>query len=108
MDALTVAERARRSEVLSLLKERALSIADTGDGIVFYLRNDRDTASLAGEFIGYESRCCPFLRFALTVDPEGAPVRLAMRGGAGVGEFLRATFGSAGIRFETDSFHNPR
>src|SRR5687768_9822095 len=108
MDALTPEERVRRSDVLALLKERALSVADTGDGLAFYLRNGPDTAALAGEFVGYESRCCPFIRFALTVEPEGGPVRLAMRGGEGVGAFLRATFGEAEIRSGTNSFHNSR
>ena len=108
MDALTPEERARRSAVLAILTERTSEVIDTGDGLAFYLRNDPDTPALAGEFIGYESRCCPFIRFALTVAPEGGPVRLAMRGGEGVGEFLRATFGSAEIRSGTNSFHKPR
>ena len=72
-----------------------LEVADTGDGLAFYLRNEPDTAALAGEFIGYESRCCPFIRFALGVEAKGGPVRLSMRGRDGVGEFLRATFGGA-------------
>ena len=105
MDALTADERARRSAVLALLTERTREVADTGDGLAFYLRNEPDTAALAGEFIGYESRCCPFLRFALAVEAEGGPVRLTMRGGEGVGEFLRATFGGQTIRSGTNSFH---
>ena len=51
-----------------------------------------DTPSLAGEFIAYEGRCCPFLRFELLVGANNGPVRLAMGGGEGVREFLRVTF----------------
>jgi hypothetical protein len=92
MDALTPAERARRRVVLGLLTERAVKIEDTADGIAFELRPAPDTAGLAGEFIGYESACCPFLRFDLAVAADGGPVRLAMGGREGVRDFLRATF----------------
>ena len=92
MDSLSAADRARRSEVLALLTRRTLEVADTADGIAFSLRNEPDTVALAGEFIGYESRCCPFVRFALTVEPDAGAVRLAMGGREGVAEFLRATF----------------
>ena len=108
MEALTEAERARRSAILATLTERTREVVDTGDGLAFYLRNEPDTAALAGEFIGYEARCCPFIRFALTVEAEGGAVRLAMRGGEGVGEFLRATFGGREICSGTDSFHKSR
>lgn len=94
MDALTPAERTRRSDVLAILSQRALEVAATGDGIAVRLRDEPDTASLAGEFISYESRCCPFVRFDLTVEADGGPVRLSLGGREGVGEFLRATFGA--------------
>lgn len=93
MDALTPAERTRRSEVLAVLTQRTLGVAETADGITFQLRGDPDTPALAGEFVGYESRCCPFIRFELTVEADGGAVRLALGGGEGVREFLRATFG---------------
>ena len=92
MDALTPAARARRRVVLGMLTERALKVEDTADGIAFVLRSEPDTAALAGELIGYESACCPFLRFDLAVAAEGGPVRLAMGGREGVRDFLRATF----------------
>lgn len=92
MNALTAAERARRAEVLAVLTRRATGMAETADGLAFVLSGEPDTPALAGEFISYESRCCPFLRFDLTVAPDGGPVRLAMGGGEGVRDFLRATF----------------
>jgi hypothetical protein len=92
MSALTPAERARRSDVLDALTTRLVRVADTDDGLAFVLRGDPDAPALAGEFISYESRCCPFLRFELTVERDGGAVRLAMGGGEGVREFLRATF----------------
>jgi hypothetical protein len=96
MDALTAAQRARRSEVLADLTSRLTSLADTDDGLAFVLAGNPDTPALAGEFISYEARCCPFLRFELTVGAGGGPVRLAMGGGEGVRDFLRATFAPSG------------
>jgi hypothetical protein len=79
MDALAAAERARRSEVLAILTQRTVEVVETADG-------------MAGEFVAYESRCCPFIRFELSVEADGGPVRLAFGGREGVREFLRATF----------------
>ena len=49
MDALTPAERTRRSEVLALLTRRTVEVVETADGMAFHLRNDPDTTALAGE-----------------------------------------------------------
>ena len=92
IDALTPAERERRSEVLAVLTGRAIDVVETTDGIAFHLRSDPDTPALAGEFVAYESRCCPFIRFELAVEADGGPVRLVLGGRDGVREFLRATF----------------
>jgi hypothetical protein len=96
MDALTPAERARRSEVLAALSRRLIRITDTDDGIAFVLPGDSDVPTLAGEFISYERRCCPFLRFELAVEADGGAVCLALGGGEGVRDFLRATFAGGG------------
>ena len=98
MDALTPAERRRRSEVLEVLNQRTVEVVETTDGMAFHLRRDRDTPALAGEFVAYESRCCPFIRFELSVEAEGGPVRLSLGGREGVAEFLRATFHASSTR----------
>jgi len=95
IDALTPAERERRSEVLAVLTGRAIDVVETTDGIAFHLRSDPDTPALAGEFVAYESRCCPFIRFELAVEAEGGPVRLSLGGREGVREFLREIFRSS-------------
>jgi hypothetical protein len=104
MDALTPAERARRSEVFALLTRRAVEVVETADGIAVRLRGEPDTPALAGEFVAYEARCCPFIRFELAVEAEGGPVRLTLGGREGVGEFLRAMFPAGGTRSGTSSF----
>jgi hypothetical protein len=92
MSALTPADRQRRSEVLAVLTQRTIEVVETADGMAFHLRNEPDTPALAGEFVGYESRCCPFLRFEIAVEAEGGPVRLSLGGREGVADFLRETF----------------
>lgn len=92
MDALSPAERTRRREVLEVLNQRTVEVVETSDGMAFHLRRDPDTPALAGEFVAYESRCCPFIRFELAVEAEGGLVRLSLGGREGVGEFLRQTF----------------
>ena len=92
IDALPADERVRRSEVLEVLRRRLIGTAETDDGLVFHLPADPDTPALAGEFIGFESRCCPFLRFALEVGANGSSVALRLGGGPGVKEFLRQAF----------------
>ncbi len=37
-----------------------------------------------------ERRCCRFLRFDLSIEPDGGPVRLTMTGPSGTREFLEA------------------
>ena len=91
MDALTAEERSRRAEVVSILEGRLIGREETDDGLAFRLPSDPDVAALAREFIGYESRCCPFLRFDLQEGKSG-PLVLRMGGRPGVKEFLKQAF----------------
>lgn len=92
MDALSPAERKRRAEILSGLRARLTGTSETPDGIAFRLPNERDIPVLVAEFVSYESRCCPFLRFEVEVEAEGGPIHLRMGGRDGVKDFLRAEF----------------
>lgn len=40
--------------------------------------------------IDAERQCCRFLRFELTLEPDGGPIRLTLTGPAGTAEFLSA------------------
>jgi hypothetical protein len=52
------------------------------------IRDDGDTLLMLAEWIAFERRCCPFLRFIVTVD-GGDRLDLTMSGDVGVKEFLR-------------------
>ena len=43
----------------------------------------------AAEFISLEKLCCPFLGFAIEVEPEGGPLWLRLTGRDGVKAFIR-------------------
>lgn len=55
----------------------------------FELRPPAEALSAVGLFIDRERRCCPFLRFALEVEPAAGPMWLRLTGPDGVVEFLR-------------------
>ena len=43
------------------------------NGYAFLLPEQPEMLSIAAEFIKYERLCCPFLSFALEVEPQGEP-----------------------------------
>jgi hypothetical protein len=67
----------------------ALEIRELPDGYAFRLPAEPDVLVKAAEFISLEKLCCPFLGFALEVEPEGGPVRLRLTGREGVKAFIR-------------------
>lgn len=71
----------------------AEEIRGLADGYAFRLPNDSDVLRDAAEFISLERLCCPFLGFALEVEPGGGPVWLRLTGREGVKEFIREEVG---------------
>lgn len=71
----------------------AQEFRETADGYAFRLTGDSETLSKAVEFIALERLCCPFLGFALEVEPEGGPVWLRLSGRDGVKAFIREEVG---------------
>jgi hypothetical protein len=89
--ALEPAEQRRRADLAEAVSRQAVAIVDTADGYALRL-DDLDLLPHAIEWISLERRCCPFLRFELTFEPDTGPVWLRLGGGAGVKEFLAAAF----------------
>ncbi len=87
---------ARLIELGAVLRGRAAEVAPLADGYAFrYAADDAPLAELA-RLIDLERRCCPFLRFQLTVEPGGGPVSLALTGPNGTREMLEAELGLGG------------
>lgn len=73
---------------------RAVSeIRELPDGYAFRLSSDSDTLLKTAEFVSLERLCCPFLGFALEVEPEGGAVWLRLTGREGVKAFIREEVG---------------
>jgi hypothetical protein len=90
LNALTPAERERRRTLVDAVVHAVAGRAELDHG--FKLRVDLarlDLPALA-EWIALERRCCPFLHFTIELAAGDGPVTLALRGGGGVKDFLRA------------------
>jgi hypothetical protein len=71
----------------------AVEIRELPNGYAFRLTGDAEMLSKIAEFIALERLCCPFLGFALEVEPEGGLVWLRLTGREGVKAFIREEVG---------------
>lgn len=88
LNALSAAERKEHSAVSKRVISAFSAPEGTADGWAFSL-----PVELLGDvakWIDGERKCCPFLRFALVVEPGGKTARLTLSGREGVKEFLAA------------------
>lgn len=78
----------RKAGLLPGLARSALTIEEVGEGI--RLSFSPDAISAVAATIDAERRCCRFLRFHITVEPDEGPVLLTLTGPPGTREFLTA------------------
>ena len=81
---------ARKTALLPGLVRRATTREDDGDAV--RLQFDAEAFGDVITTIDAERRCCRFLRFDVTVEPDGGPIRLTLSGPPGTREFLDALF----------------
>jgi hypothetical protein len=86
--ALDPAKLEERKGALWGILGRATERVATADGYQFSF--DGETVSLKEltDVISLEQKCCPFLRFVLTVEPGDGPLRLQLSGPDGTKEFF--------------------
>ena len=89
MSAIEPALRGRHVANAGELFRAVEEIRELPGGYAFRLPNDSDTLRRVAEFVSLERLCCPFLGFALEVEPEGGPVWLRLTGREGVKAFVR-------------------
>jgi|SRR5581483_2895637 len=87
-----VALKARREGLLSNLLKRAQSHKELPHGHRLQFTPDDDMLALIAQTIEAERRCCRFLRFSITVEPDGGPISLELTGPPGTREFISALF----------------
>jgi 2-hydroxychromene-2-carboxylate isomerase len=91
LSALQPAERARRADLAGRLRAGATETRTLPDGLAVRVREQVMPLAEVEELMGYERRCCPFLRFAARA--SGGEVVLEITGGAEAQAFLAAEFG---------------
>jgi hypothetical protein len=82
--------KARREGLLSDLLRRAEAHEDSPDGHRLRFAAGGDTLAMVARAVEAERHCCRFVRFQITVEPDGGPIWLALTGPAGTREFLSA------------------
>jgi hypothetical protein len=81
---------ARRAGLLSDLLRRADGREDTPDGLRLRFVPTDDTLTTIARAVEAERHCCRFLRFEITIEPDGGPVFLELTGPPGTREFVTA------------------
>ena len=80
--------RERQQTVIAELRSHIRRVTERSDGYALDLAVGDEAIAAAITFIELERRCCPFLRFALTIDANEPLVELALTGGPGARDFL--------------------
>lgn len=80
----------RRVEVQQKLKQRVRELKPLQDGYAFRFEDGREWAEELLRMIELERECCPFLRFALVLEPNGGPLWLEVTGPSWTKAFLEA------------------
>jgi hypothetical protein len=80
----------RRAELLPGLVRQAELVEDLSDGFRLRFAPGEEILTAIASMIAAERLCCRFLRFEMTVEPDGGPLFLSVRGPEGSREFLAA------------------
>jgi hypothetical protein len=83
---------ARKYGLLSDLLKRAQSHEELPQGHRLEFVPSDDTLATIARTIEAERQCCRFLRFRVTVEPDGGPIALELTGPPGTREFMTALF----------------
>lgn len=80
--------RARREGLLAAVLQRAEHHDLTDDGLRMRFSAGTATAATLARVVDAERLCCRFLRFVITVEPDGGPMWLELSGPAGTRDFI--------------------
>ena len=82
--------RTRREGLLTDLVRRAERQEDLVEGLRLEFAPSAETIALIARAVDAERHCCRFLRFTMTLEPDGGPLFLELTGPAGTREFVSA------------------
>ena len=80
--------KARRDGLLAELLQRAEYYELSEDGLRIRFSAATDIVATLGRVVDAERQCCRFLRFVITVEPDGGAVSFELSGPAGTRDFL--------------------
>jgi hypothetical protein len=80
--------KTRREGLLAGLFQRAEHHELTELGIRMRFAPATDVVAAIARVVDAERQCCRFLRFAISVEPDGGPILLELTGPPGTREFL--------------------
>ena len=72
------------------LSRRAERSEELSDGLRLQFAPSGETIILIAQAVEAERRCCRFLRFGITVEPDGGPMFLDLTGPPGTKDFVNA------------------
>lgn len=84
--------RERRGGVLRKFRDAVVEVRETEEGYAYRLPSDGAWLFEIAALVDLERRCCPFLTFQITVEPDGGPIWLALSGPQGTKDFLGTVF----------------
>lgn len=84
--------RAGRAGLLPGLREQASEAVATADGYRLTFETSTDVLAAITRTVDAERQCCRWLRFDITVMPDGGPTTLTLGGPPGARQFLEAVF----------------
>ena len=90
MEAIPPQQRDPHIAKAKTLFKQVMEVEELEDGYRFRFQNEERLLTQLTEFIVLERLCCPFLGFALEVEPERGAVWFRLTGRDGVKPFIRA------------------
>jgi hypothetical protein len=82
--------RTRREGLLADLLRHAIAREELPDGLRLRFAASGETLATIARAVDAERQCCRFLRFAITIEPDGGPISVELNGPAGTREFVAA------------------
>jgi hypothetical protein len=86
--------RDRRERLLAEIVRHATEHQELPDGYRLRFAAGDDILATILQVVEAERRCCRFLQFQITVEPDGGPISLELSGPPGTGEFISTLFDS--------------
>jgi hypothetical protein len=80
--------RERERTVLAAFGAHVFGVEERSDGYDVQMAASEEAMTAAAALIAVERRCCPFLRFALSIEPGSETATLSLTGPEGTREFL--------------------